>query len=98
MIGQGKLSLSLRAMNSTPSPAVGKPLVFPDWPAQLAGDASLSPGVQESYRVTLTRFLAFCRQRRAAATVGAAREFVELARLEAAPSAGRVQEWKEALR
>ena len=94
---KGKLSLSLRGMNTTPSATAEKPLVFPDWPARLAADASLSPGVQESYRVTLTRFLAFCRQRRAAATVGAAREFVELARLEAAPSAGRVQEWKEAL-
>ena len=52
-------------MNSIPSEAAEKPPVFPDWSARLADDASLSPGAQASYRVTLTRFLAFCRQRRA---------------------------------
>ena len=84
-------------MNSIPLQAADKPLVFPDWPAWLAGDESLPPSLQESYRLTLTRFLAFCRQRRAVPTAGLAREYVELARLEQAPSAGRVAEWKEAL-
>ena len=48
-------------------------------------------GRRESYRHTVTGFLAFCRRRQAHATVALAREYVELARLERAPSAGRRQ-------
>lgn len=70
---------------------------FPDWPAHLQADESLTPGLREAYRLTLTRFLEFIRQRSAVPTVSGAREFVELSRLEQAPSPGRVQEWKDAL-
>jgi integron integrase len=70
---------------------------FPDWPACLHADDSLTPGLREAYRQTLSRFLQFCRQRPLGVTVAGAREFVELAQLEQAPSPGRVQEWKDAL-
>lgn len=96
-IGNGKLSLSLRDMSSTPLQAADKPLVFPDWPARLAADDALVPGQRESYRLTLTRFVAFCTQRRAAATKQLARDYVELARLAQAPGPARVAEWKAAL-
>ena len=66
--------------------------VFPDWAARLEADASLSPGLRASYRVTLTRFLAFCARRGTEATVALAREHIELVRLEHAPSSGRLEE------
>ncbi len=72
-------------------------LAFPEWAAALRHDGSLTGGLRESYRQTVGRFLQFCGQRRAGATVALAREYVELARLERAPSPARVQEWKDAL-
>jgi len=45
----------------------------------------------------LARFGEFCQQRQAGTTVSGARDFVELARLERAPSPARLQEWKDAL-
>ena len=84
-------------MNREENNRSGAAAVFPDWAARLAADGSLTPGLRESYRQTVAGFLAFCRGRQAGATVALAREYVELARLERAPSAGRLQEWKEAL-
>jgi integron integrase len=55
------------------------------------------PGLRAAYRQTVARFLTFCAQRRQVASVRLAREFVELARLELAPSRARLQEWKDAL-
>jgi integron integrase len=63
----------------------------------LNADGSLSSGLRENYRQTVSRFLAFCAKRRTSPSVAGAREFVELARLEQAPSPARLQEWKEAL-
>jgi hypothetical protein len=77
--------------------APGPAVFLPDWAARLAADASLTPGLRESYRLTIAGFLELCRRRRLGASVGLAREYVELARLERAPSPGRLQEWKEAL-
>ena len=69
----------------------------------------LTPGLRESYRRTLDGFEEFCRKRgvsgssgngapaAARATVGLAREYVELQRLERAPGPAQLQEWKEAL-
>jgi hypothetical protein len=84
-------------MIAKPKSAASPPLFFPDWAARLGADGSLTPGLREGYRQTLTGFLAFCRQRRAQTSVSAARDFVELTRLERAPSPGRLQEWKDAL-
>jgi len=77
--------------------ASSPPGSFPDWAARLRVDDSLTPGLRESYRQTLARFLEFCQRRQAGATVALARDYVELARLERAPSPGRLQEWKDAL-
>lgn len=70
---------------------------FPDWANRLRADESLTPGLRESYRQTLAGFGQFCQQRQTGTTVAGAREFVELARLERAPSPARLQEWKDAL-
>ena len=70
-------------------------LSFPYWAGALRADDSLSPGLRESYRRTLMDFLKFCQRRRAGATVALAREYMELARLEQAPSPARLQEWKD---
>jgi integron integrase len=84
-------------MIAQPKSSAVPPLAFPDWTARLGADDSLTPGLRQSYRHTLTGFLAFCQQRRVPASVSAARDFVELTRLERAPSPGRLQEWKDAL-
>jgi integron integrase len=72
-------------------------VVFPDWAARLAADTSLAPGQQAGYRRTLGGFLEFCQRRGSGATIAQAREYVDLRRLEEAPSPARLQEWKEAL-
>jgi integron integrase len=84
-------------MIPTVKPAARPARAFPDWAARLGADAVLTPGLRESYRQTLTRFLAFCQQRQTGPSVAGAREFVELERLERPPSPARLQEWKEAL-
>jgi integron integrase len=84
-------------MNEKPEPTPRAAFSFPDWAARLRTDGSLTPGLRESYRQTLARFLEFCQQRQAGPTVAVARDFVELERLERAPSPARLQEWKEAL-
>ena len=84
-------------MNDAPTSSPTRTLTFPEWPAALRADASLTAGLRESYRLTLQRFGQFCRERGAGATVALAREYVELARLEQAPRPGRLQEWKDAL-
>ena len=77
---------------------VSKPgFSFPGWVPALAADDSLSPGLRESYRQCLTRFLTWCGGRTGVPSVDWAREFVELTRLEHAPSPARLQEWKDAL-
>jgi hypothetical protein len=65
-----------------------------DWRKCLANDNSLTPGLRESYQRTLAGFERFCWQRKRSAalggetwaaarpTVGLAREYVELQRLE----------------
>ncbi len=80
-----------------------------DWRQWLETDGLLSPGLRESYRRTLAGFEEFCRKRagmqmpRAGAealarpSVGRAREYVELQRLERAPGPAQLQEWKDAL-
>ena len=85
---------------------------FPGWQAALAVDASLSPGLRESYRRALEGFERFCQKRsgrpdgRVAgdgsgagrrARIALAREYVELQRLERVPGPAQLQEWKEAL-
>jgi hypothetical protein len=92
-----KLSLSLSFMPNRPSNAPKPGRTFPNWSAVLNADAALSSGLRENYRQTVSRFLAFCAKRRTRPSVAGAREFVELARLEQAPSPARLQEWKEAL-
>lgn len=84
-------------MNSSPSHASKPEFSFPGWSPALAADDSLSEGLREAYRQTLSRFLKFAAQRRAGPSVAVAREFVELARLEQSPSPARLQEWKAAL-
>jgi integron integrase len=84
-------------MNPEPSPPAKPARPFADWSARLTADPSLAPGLRESYRLTLSRFLAFCAQRQAHPAVPLAREHLELARLEQAPSPARLQEWKDAL-
>ena len=84
-------------MNSSPSPALKPGFAFPGWSAALAADDSLSAGLREAYRQILSRFLQFAAQRRAGPSVAGAREFVELARLEQAPSPARLAEWQAAL-
>jgi integron integrase len=82
----------------TEVPSGSKPAFsFPGWAPALAADASLTSPLREAYRQTLSRFLTFCAQRQAAPSVALAREFMELARLEDAPSPVRLQEWKDAL-
>ncbi len=80
-----------------------------DWRNWLANDPLLTPGLRESYRRTLEGFNQFCLKRRGGASsgggacvparpsVGLAREYVELQRLERAPGPAQLQEWKEAL-
>jgi integron integrase len=84
-------------MNSQPSSRPVPALRFADWAARLRADASLSPGLRAAYQQTVQRFLASCGRRGVRVSVAAAREFVELARLEDSPSPGRLAEWKEAL-
>lgn len=57
----------------------------------------MSPALREGYRETVTEFLRYCAGRGQAPSVGLAREYVELARLEQAPSPARLQVWKAAL-
>lgn len=64
---------------------------FPGWSAALATEASLAPGLRESYRLTVSRFLQFCAGRRVAPAVAGAREFIELAQVEEAPSPARLR-------
>jgi integron integrase len=68
-----------------------------DWPQSLAQEESLTPGLRESYGATIRAFLDFCRVRDGGATVAAAREYVELARLERKPGPVQLREWKDAL-
>ena len=75
------------------SPAI----FFPDWTSQLHADDSLTPGLRAMYRRTLSGFLQFCLQRQAGPSVALARDYVELARLERAPSPAQLQEWKDGL-
>jgi hypothetical protein len=93
--GKDKLGLSFEVMISKLKTVAQPVLVFPDWAHQLRAEDWLTPGLRESYRQTLTRFLEFCRQRAMPPAVSEAREFVELARLEQAPGPARLQEWKE---
>ena len=72
-------------------------LFFPDWASKLHADDSLTPGLREMYRRTVAGFLQFCQQRQAAPSLALAREYVELARLERAPSPAQLQEWKDGL-
>jgi hypothetical protein len=58
---------------------------------------SLSSGLPQSYRLALEQFLAFCANRVVAPSVSLARDYVELTRLEHAPSPTRLQEWKAAM-
>jgi hypothetical protein len=76
----------------------GRDLCFWDWSRKLQADASLTPGLREGYRRTIEGFLRFCEQRRSGPTVALAREYVEPARLERAPSPSRLQQWKDALK
>lgn len=83
-----------------PAPAAATPkapLVFPGWPAALAADDSLAPGLRESYRWVISQFLQFCAPRQTGVSVAGAREFVELKRLELSPSPARLREWQEGL-
>ena len=94
-----KLGLSLASMISSAKSGSKPPFAFPDWVDRLRSDESLTPGLRESYRQTLTQFGEFCRKRTAGASVAQAREYVELERLARAPSRGRLQEWsRKALR
>jgi len=80
-----------------------------DWRNWLGNHSLFTPGLRESYRRTLEGFEEFCRKRgvsgssgggapaAARATVGLAREYVELQRLERAPGPTQLQERKEAL-
>ncbi|MBI1176065.1 integron integrase [bacterium] len=79
------------------SSAPDRTVFFPDWPTRLRAAEALPRGRREAFRDTISRFLSFCRERARPATVRAAREFVELKRLEHPPGPGRLQEWKEAL-
>ena len=84
-------------MNTPSRNSIRAPRLFPDWSARLRTDDSLAPAQRESFRLIITRFLDFCRERSTGPTVAGAREFVELIRLQEAPSPGRVQDWKAAL-
>ena len=87
----------------------GEPNALADWRQWLEADGLLSPGLRESYQRTLEGFEGFCRKRAvgqapaggggtaARPTVGHAREYVELQRLERAPGPAQLQEWKDAL-
>ena len=79
----------------SPPPAPG--FDFPDWAARLQTDPSLAPALRAAYAVTLQRFLAWCARGGQPVAISAAREFVELWRLEHPPSPARLQEWKDAL-
>ena len=79
----------------SPPPAPG--FDFPDWAARLQTDPSLAPALRAAYAVTLQRFLAWCARGGQPVAIAAAREFVELWRLEHPPSPARLQEWKDAL-
>jgi integron integrase len=84
-------------MNSVPKSRRGLPFCFPDWAERLQVDESLTPGLRAAYGQTLKRFLGWCARHGVAVSVAAAREFVELARLEEAPAPVRLTAWKEAL-
>ena len=95
--GKDKLGLSLQTMNSSPSTSSETAFSFPGWSPALSADDSLPPGLRESYRQTLKQFLTFCARRQAGPSVGVAREFVELSRLERPPRPARLRDWKDAL-
>lgn len=84
-------------MSDLASNSVKAALAFPGWSAALAADDSLSPGLRESYRLVIAPFLEFSARRKVGPTVAGAREFVELARLERAPSPAQLREWQEGL-
>jgi len=96
-------------LNGTHQENVTEPGPLADWRQWLEADGLLSPGLRESYGRTLAGFEEFCRKRagmqvpRAGAeglarpSVGLAREYVELQRLERAPGPAQLQEWKDAL-
>jgi len=87
-----------KSSNSALPKRINKPSgFFPDWTSKLHADDSLTPGLRAIYRLVLERFLHFCQQRKAAPCVPLAREYVELARLERAPSPAQLQEWKDGL-
>src|SRR5688572_9519568 len=94
--------MSANAKDRPPVPErLNKPrttaMCFPDWSSKLRADESLTPGLREMYRRTLSGFLQFCQQRQAGPSVALARDYVELARLERAPSPAQLQEWKDGL-
>jgi len=63
----------------------------------LSADRTLTPALQSAYRQVVTGFLSYCRQRAVEPSVAAARQYVELARLEQAPGPARLQQWKDGL-
>ena len=73
------------------------PVTHSNWAAFLQKDQSLTPALRESYRLTISRFLQFCRSRQGTPTAAAAREYVEVAQLQQATSPARLQEWKDGL-
>ena len=62
-------------------------LRFPGWAEALAAETSLSPGLRESYQLTLMDFRLFCHKRGASTSLDLAREFVDLLQLERKPHA-----------
>ena len=97
-MGKAKLSSSFVHMtDATQETEESQGGQFPNWAEVLAGDPAVSPGLRESYRPTIGAFLRFCRQRKSRATVAAAREYVEVVRLEWQPGPVQLQEWKAAL-
>jgi len=96
-------------LNGTHQDNVTEPGPLADWRQWLETDPLLSPGLRESYRRTLEGFEQFCRKRPGAQapsggaaasarpSVGLAREYVELQRLERGPGPAQLQEWKDAL-
>lgn len=71
--GKDKLGLSFEIMIPKVKSASIPAFCFPEWAARLRRDDSLTPGLPESYRQTLARFLEFCQQRQAGTSVSAAR-------------------------
>ena len=70
---------------------------FQNWAEVLGADPAVSPGLRESYRSTISAFLAYYQKRQSRPTVAAARDYVDLARLERQPGPVQLQEWKDGL-